>query len=75
MREKIIDIPLEDDEEEDNEEEENDMASVNTDDIASGEGDGEENEGETDDSGEAKITLDGELLGGKTHLRYHFFMV
>ncbi|KAF9377943.1 hypothetical protein CPB97_009857 [Podila verticillata] len=67
MREKIIDIPLEDDEEEDNEEEENDMASVNTDDIASGEGDGEENEGETDDSGEAKITLDGELLGGREY--------
>lgn len=64
---KIVDIPLEAYEEDEEEEEDNDMASVATDDVASGEGDGdgEENEGEMDDSGEAKITMNGELLGGK----------
>lgn len=62
---KIIDIPLEAYDDDEEEEGDNDMASVATDDVASGEGDGEENEGEMDDSGEAKITMDGELLGGK----------
>ncbi|KAG0026709.1 hypothetical protein BGZ82_009350 [Podila clonocystis] len=63
---KIVDIPLEAYEDEE-EEEDNDMASVATDDVASGEGDDEENEGDMDDSGEAKITMDGELLGGREY--------
>ncbi|KAG0333423.1 hypothetical protein BG000_009173 [Podila horticola] len=64
---KIIDIPLEAYDDDEEEEGDNDMASVATDDVASGEGDGEENEGEMDDSGEAKITMDGELLGGREY--------
>ncbi|KAG0084968.1 hypothetical protein BGZ93_000921 [Podila epicladia] len=66
---KIVDIPLEAYEEDEEEEEDNDMTSVATDDVASGDGDGdgEENEGEMDDSGEAKITMNGELLGGREY--------